>query len=56
MNSDESSNEEDIDKIERNLDDKFIPEFVSGWEDDNDGVEEESKPQGTSYFTKFSKF
>lgn len=51
MDSDDSSNEDaDINEADRNIEGEFHRGLVSGWDDDNDGVEVEEKPTGYCSF------
>lgn len=46
MESDDSS-KDDLDESERNIEGKFHKHFVSGWDDDNEGIEDENeRPSG----------
>lgn len=46
MNSDGSDEEVDINENDRNIPEKFHSEFISGWENDDEGIEEEEHPHG----------
>lgn len=47
MDGDETDYEiEEVDENERNIAGKFHSGFISGWENDNDGIEEEKFPHG----------
>lgn len=50
MDSDDSSIEEvDLNEAERDIEGKFHEGLVSGWDDDDEGIEEEEKPKGNLF-------
>lgn len=52
IDSDDSSTDEvDINEADRNIEGKFHQGFVSGWDDDNEGIEEEEKPRGSFLYS-----
>lgn len=50
MDSDDSSIEEvDLNESDRDIEGKLHKGLVSGWDDDNEGIEEEEKPKGNLF-------
>ena len=45
--------ETDIDEDERDIQGAFHSDCVSGWTEDDDGVEEEEKPHGIFFYSSF---